>query len=501
MVKAAIFALDGAELGSARRSNQVKFPLPGHTEVDPEEVWWSVCATIQDAMAASGTTAGEIVGISATGHGNGLYAVDRAGRPILPGIISTDRRAAAIGPEWHADGRGCAAEAAIMQRFWPGQTLSLLGWFDRHRPGVLDRAAALFGSKDYVRGRLTGELSTDITEAAVSGLADLRTDGYATSLFQDLGFGQIIARLPPIRPSFEVAAGLSAEAATATGLVAGTPVIRGLTDVVACAVASGVASPDTMSVVAGTFSINQTLHRNPRRSPAPTLQVPYPIDNLFLATECSATSASNLEWVCRTLLPAEAAEERARGRSIYDLCGDWVGGALGRANDILFLPFLFGGPGDAPAGLIGLTASHDRADVIRAVFEGIAFAHKLDADRLMTGPDAASPSLVRLAGGAARSPIWPQIFADVLGRVVEVPTGGELGARGAAMSVAVGLGQLPSMAIAVDKMVGVARRYTPDPGRETAYGVKFSRFAATVAALGSAASVPIPAMDRVEHVR
>ena len=169
--------------------------------------------------------------------------------------------------------------------------------------------------------------------------------------------------------------------------------------------------------------------------------------------------------------------------------------------DILFRRFVLAGPAGAPAGLSGLTAGHDRADVIRAVFEGIAFAHKLDADRLMTGPDAASPSVVRLAGGAARSTVWPQIFADVLGRVVEVPTGGELGARGAAMSVAVGLGQLPSMAAAVHSMAGIARRYTPDPARQAAYGAKFARFAATVAALGSAASVPTPAMDKVEHVR
>ena len=315
MAKAAVFALDGAELGSARRPNQVTFALPGHTEVDAEEVWRSVCAAIQDAMAASGTVAGDIVGISATGHGNGLYAVDRAGKPILPGIISTDRRAAATGAGWHAAGHGRAAEAAIMQRFWPGQTLCLLGWFDCHCPGALDRAAALFGSKDYIRGRLTGELSTDITDAAVSGLADLRTGEYAAALFDELGFGRIIAQLPPIRPSFEVAARLSAEAATATGLVAGTPVVRGLTDVVACAVASGVASPEAMSVIAGTFSISQTLHRSPRRRPAPMLQIPYPIDGLFLATECSATSASNLEWVCRTLLRAAAAEPPAGGRA------------------------------------------------------------------------------------------------------------------------------------------------------------------------------------------
>ena len=377
MAKAAVFALDGTELASARQPNRVTFPEPGHTEVDAEEMWQSACGAVRRALAASGVQPEDVIGVSTTGHGNGLYAVDASGRPVGAGIISTDSRADVIGRDWIAEGHGPAAEAVIMQRFWPGQTLPLLGWFARHRPAAFDRATALVASKDYVRARLTGDLSTEITEAAVSGLADLRAGTYAASLFERFGFAHLAEKLPPIRPSLEVAAAVSAEAAAATGLRPGTPVVRGVTDVVACALASGVDSPRTMSVITGTFSINQTLHREPRRSRAPVLQVPYPTGDLFLATECSATSASNLEWLFRTMLDAEAARAMAANRSIYDLCGEWVNEALERGNDILFLPFLFGGPDGAPAGLLGLKASHTLADVMLAVFEGVTFAHKL----------------------------------------------------------------------------------------------------------------------------
>ncbi len=484
LVKAAVFALDGTEVANARHPNRVSFPEPGHTEVDAEEMWSSACRAIRAALDASGTAPGDILGVSTTGHGNGLYAVDATGSPVMPGIVSTDSRAAATGADWRAAGLASVAEAIVMQRFWPGQTLSLLGWLARNRPGTLDRAATLFGgSKDYIRSRLTGEVSTEITEAAGSGLVDLATGRYAETLFDHLGLKGLAAKLPLLAPSLDVGGTIIAGAAAATGLRQGTPVVRGFTDVVACAVASGVTSPDVLSVIAGTFSINQTLHRSPRRSRAPVLQMPFPIDGLYLATECAATSASNLEWLCRTLLDAETARAAARGRSIYEVCGEWVEAALPRPNDILFLPFLFGGPDGAPAGLIGLRASHDAADVMRAVFEGIAFAHRLDVDKLMTGPDAATPGVVRLAGGAARSPIWPQIFADVLDLPVEVTVGSELGALGAAMSVAATLGPATSLGDAVTRMVKVARRFTPDPRRAEMYRTKFKRFEAVTQAL------------------
>ena len=487
MAKAAVFELDGREVASDRRPNQVLFPEPGYTEVDAEALWQAACAAIRGVLDKSGTAATDIIGVSTTGHGNGLYAVDRDGMPVMPGIISTDSRAATIAAEWMRLGHGAVAEPVIMQRFWPGQTLALLGWFKRHRPDALERAAAVFGSKDYLRARLTGELATEITEAAVSGLAALDTGDYAYGLFETLGFGDLAPKLPPIRPSLAVGGTVTARAAAETGLLEGTPVVRGLTDVVACAVASGITSPETMAIIAGTFSVNETLHVRPRRSHAPMLQMPYPIGGYFIATECSATSASNLEWICRTILQAEGERALQQGRSIYDVCGDLVQKALARPNnDILFFPFLFGGPDGALAGLLGLKASHDLADVMRAVFEGIAFAHKLDIDRLQRGHDAAMPTIGRLAGGAAKSTIWPQIFANVLGLRIEVPSCTEVGAQGAALSVATTLGLHPSLEAAVHHMVRIERRYEPDPARHARYQTKFARFAALAAAMAAA---------------
>jgi L-xylulokinase len=478
MAKAALFDLNGHEIASDRRSNEVRFPKAGHTEIDAENLWSAVCEAVRGVIDKSGVDPERIEGVSTTGHGNGLYAIDKALRPAIPGIISTDSRAAETMADWSARGLESVAEQTILQRFWSGQTLPLLGWFKANEPRALDRAVALLGSKDYVRARLTGEVSSEITEAAVSGLADLRAGAYTADLFGKLGLADMLAKLPPIERSLEIGGRVTAEAASKTGVPEGTPVVRGLTDVVACAVASGVLTPDHISIIAGTFSVNQTLHASPKRNTAPMLQMPYPIGGQYLASECSATSASNLEWVCRTLLRAEGEKARGQGKSIYDVCGELVATALARPrNGILFFPYLFGGPAGAPAGFVGLQASHDLADVMRAVFEGVAFAHRLDIERLRRGPDGASPTIGKLSGGAARSAIWPQIFADVLNLRIETTACNELGALGAAMSTATALGAYGSLEEAVSRMTRLERSFEPNSARVEFYERKFVRFA------------------------
>ncbi len=232
--------------------------------------------------------------------------------------------------------------------------------------------------------------------------------------------------LPPIGPSCEVVGGISAKTAALTGLLEGTPVVRGVVDVTAAALSSGLTRPDEMSVVAGTFSINSTLHATPRQSLAPFLQTPYPLGG-YLATEGAATSASNLEWMVKTLLSHGGALPLEQAASIYDVINTAVQRKLGKPREALFFPFLFGGPDGAPAGLLGMTADYSFDDIMHAVFEGIVFAHKVDIDRLLSGNDAARPQVIRLAGGASRSELWSEMFADILGLPVEVPN--RLGTR------------------------------------------------------------------------
>ncbi|MGB8811990.1 MAG: FGGY-family carbohydrate kinase [Paracoccaceae bacterium] len=485
MTKAALFSLDGRELACARRKNVMLFPAPGCTERDANRMWAAACEAVQEVLMVSGKSAADVAAVSVAGYGSGLYLLDRNGDPIRPGIVSTDSRAAALVAEWQAAGLTDSVEPMIQQRVWPGQSLVLLGWLLRHEPDVLSRTHTISFCKDYLRGKLCGDQSTDPTDAGIAGLIDVNTATYATEAFHLLGLQDWLPKLPPIRPSAEVVGGVSAQAARLTGLLQGTPVVRGAVDVSSAAIASGVKSPDTMSVVAGTFSINSTLHTTPRTSVMPFIQSPYPLGG-FIATEGAATSASNLEWFVKTLLGHPLVPQTPSASSdLYDMVNAAVTRRVGQPRDALFFPYLFGGPSGAPAGLMGMTADYSFDDIMLAIFEGIGFAHKVDIDRLLSGPDAAKPRLIRLAGGASRSPVWSDIFADVLNCPIEVPEGSELGALGVSILAAKAIGAYDSLDAAQTAMTRIARRHDPDPARAAPHLAKYPRYRNISAALST----------------
>lgn len=483
MTKAALFDLEGRELGCERRANVMTFPAPGQTERDPDAMWNAACAAIRDLLTSTGTAPDDVAAVSASGYGSGLYVVDRHGDPVRPGIGSTDTRSLSLIAEWQSQGLADACAARLNQRLWPGQSLALLGWLTRHEPGLLDRAHAILFCKDFLRGRLSGTISTDPTDAGISGLLDITTGTYAEDVLDMLGLSGWADRMPLIHPGCSVQGGVTDAAARLTGLRAGTPVVQGLLDVAASSLASGVTNEGQLSVVAGTFSINSTVHRRPRTSTLPFLQCAFPAGDSYLATEGAATSASNFEWFCKQLLTAEGLGGTGSGHAVYDLCNGLVHAAMAGSNGILFFPFLFGGPGGAPAGLLGMRADHALGDVLRGIYEGIAFAHRWDIDVLLSGADAAKPSVARLAGGASRSPIWGQIFADTLALPVETMEGSEMGAKGVAIASAVAIGAYPDVKTAVAAMARTAKRVEPSPVRVEELARKYERYAAVHRAL------------------
>ena len=485
MTKAALFDSAGQELACERRPNRMLFPKPGHTERDPEGMWEAAAKAVHALLETTGTDAADVAAVSVSGYGSGIYVVDRAGKAVRPGVVSTDSRAADLVETWRREGRVDRNEPRIQQRIWAGQAITLMAWLQAHEPETFENTATVLMCKDFLRMRLCGDRSTDPTDGGIAGFIDVNTSDYSEAMLDDLGLAAWRPKLPPIRPSVDVAGTITREASAATGLKEGTPVVRGVVDVVGSSLASGVTEPHQLSMVAGTFSINSTLHKVPRLSVMPFQQMPYPIEGWILATEGSATSASNFEWFCRNVLDGETARAVAGGRSIYDVCNELVAGALSRDNDILFLPYLFGSPDGAPAGLIGMQASSNLGDLIRAIFEGVAFAHRTDIERLLSGSDAAQTASIRLAGGASRSRVWAQLFANALGLPIEVTEGSELGARGAAICAAVAVGLHGNVREAVGKMVRVASRFEPDHERHAYYSRKYRRFRETSMALGA----------------
>ena len=256
--------------------------------------------------------------------------------------------------------------------------------------------------------------------------------------------------------------------------------VRGVYDVIGCALATGVEHSRQVAAVAGTFSIHSTLHRKPSLNPLPTIQTPYPVAGQIMATIATPTSASNLEWFCKTMMTAQAEQARKAGLSIYEVCNDLVAGTMHGDNRIQFFPFLYDGPRGAPAGFAGLTASTSMADLLRAIYEGVVFAHRSDLTYLLSGPDSARPNVIRFAGGPSRSAVWAQMFADALGLPVEITNGTELGAKGGAICAAVAIGAHSDISEAMRNMVTVQKRFEPDPVRAGVLTKKYEEYRAAI---------------------
>ena len=494
MVKVTLFDAAGEEIACEHRPNRMNFPHPGWTERDPDAMWRNAAAAVKTLIERSGVDPRDIAVVTASGYGAGLFLIDSAGEVVRPGLGSTDSRALGLIEEWRRSGVAARLSDAIQQGIWPGQTAALLGWFQLHEPETLARTAHVMPCKDFLRFRLTGEISTDPTDAGCAGTMDVGGGRHAVEALRDAGLGAWVSRLPEIGPATEIAGRITGAAAALTGLAAGTPVARGVYDVVGCSLASGLRHTDQLGVVAGTFSINSTLHATPCLDPRPTLQCPYPVGGLYLATIATPTSASNLEWLCKTMLQAEADKALQAGRSIYEVCSDLVEQALERESGAMFLPYLFGGPDGVPGALVGLTAGAGLSDVLRAVFEGIVLAHRTDIDYLLGGPQSARPTRAVLAGGPSKSNVWSQMFADAVGLPMTVANGSEFGAKGAAMCGAVAVGLQPDLGAAMTAMTRVARSYQPDAGRTARLGRQHQRYLRMSRQLseGWAPSVPEP---------
>lgn len=470
--KAVIFDLAGRELAAASQPAPASFPRPGWVERDMGALWRSTAAAIRTAILAAGVSPAQIAAVGGCGHGNGLYLLDRSGAPLRPGVVSTDTRAAAIVAGWRDDGTLARLWPRTLQRPYAGQPPALLRWLKEHEPETYACIGAVLLVKDYIRHRLTGELASDITDMGATGLLDQISGRYSAELLAAYGIPEVEGALPPVLGSAQRAGTVSRAAAAETGLRAGTPVVAGMFDVSACALGSGVLEPGQVCIVAGTWSINAVAGERPLADERLFLDARYTPER-WLTIEASPTSAANLEWVVRELCAEERAAAEERGLSPFALCGEQVAALPPGGSGLIFHPFLYGSnllPA-ARAGLYGLAGWHTRAHVLRAVFEGVAFSHLSHLETLRAA--GARLESARLSGGAARSPVWAQIFADALDLPVEVLEGEEFGARGAAICAGVSVGAYASLAEAA-RAAAPARSYRPDPAATARYRAAYA---------------------------
>ncbi len=473
-IKAVLFDVGGREIASSKRSTPMDAPGPGFTERDMEILWRMNCEAVRETIEKSGVAPAAIVGVSFSGHGKGLYLWGKDEKPARPGIVSTDSRAYAYVERWNRDGTAARAFDLTCQSVLACQPVALIKWLMDNEPDAVARTKWVFGVKDYVRYRMTGEAWGEITDLSGSGLVNLKTASYDDEILELFALLDIKGKLPPLTYSSAFCGKVTGACARLTGLMEGTPVAAGLFDIDACAIAMNVTDEENLAAIAGTWSINEYISRAPVMDRSVKMNSLYCLPGYYLVEECSPTSASNQEWFVGQFL-AELAEKEGKG--LYEVANELVRGIGPNDQRIVFLPYLYGGCDDAraSAAFVGLNPSHTRAHMLRAVYESIIFGHKMHISRLLKSKKQ-PPRAVRLAGGVVNAPEWVQMFADILGLPVETIAVKELGALGAAMTAAVAAGEYAGLEEAARAMVKVDRVFTPNAQYKEIYESKYRAF-------------------------
>lgn len=415
--KASLFAADGYPLASQVSAYPTAYARPGWAEQNPEDWWASVCEATAGLLASSKHSAEDIAAVSFSGQMMACLPVDPAGIPLRPALIWADSRAEEEA-RWLAERVGGERVYAVTgHRASASYTAAKALWLRAHEPEVWARTAHLLQAKDYVAYRLTGEYATDYSDASGTNLFDLEGRAWSVEIADAIGLD--LGLLPAARPSATVIGTVSARAAVETGLRPGTPVVIGGGDGACATAGAGVVGPGDAYCYLGSSSWIAYVSRAPLLDPAQRTFTFAHLDPAYLfPTGTMQAAGASFDWLERLL--------RGGGEGVlYDALEAGAGDVPPGANGLLFLPYLLGerSPHWNPRArgvFLGLTMSHGRAEMARAVLEGVALNLRLilDAFREQGAPIQA----LRLIGGGARSAVWRQILADALGLPLLLPT-------------------------------------------------------------------------------
>ncbi len=440
----------GRVLAVAAQEYAVDTPRPGWAEQSPELWMQAVVNTMRRAVTLAGVAPESVQAIGLSGQMHGTVCLGARGDALRPAIIWADQRAAAqVADVYRRIGRVQLA-AWTANPLATGFMLATWLWLREHEPQTEQATAYFLLPKDYVRYRLTGEIGTELSDAASTLLFDTAGRRWSAPLLDALGLDA--GRLPPVHPSVAVAGGLCAEMAAVTGLLPGTPVIQGGSDQALQALGHGVIAPGVMSSTIGTGGQVFAPTAHPAADPDLRLHCfCHVLPDMWHFESAMLAAGLSLKWLRDTLLPEMTYQDLA------DAAQTVPPGAEG----LFFLPYLAGErtphmDPQARGGFVGLTLRHTRAALARAVMEGVVFGMRQGID-LMRALGVRAERIVA-SGGAAQHPLWLQLQADCFAVPIYRTATVEAAATGAALLAGVGVGLYADAAEAVRRAV----RWLPD---------------------------------------
>ncbi len=448
--KATLFSGEGVRVASRTESYPTDFRDGSRAEQNPEDWWRAVCDSTQALLAAAHIDAADIAVVALSGQMMGCTPVDARGHALRPSMLYCDQRATREADELLERIDPAEFYRICGHRVSAAYTLEKIMWLRRHEPDVFSRMRKALCAKDYINARLTGVIATDYSDASGTNAFDLNTFTWSEKILE---LAEIdIALMPEAVESAAIIGAVTQSAARATGLRAGTPVAAGGGDGSAAGVGVGCVRPGSAYNCLGSSSWIAMTVKEPLVDPQMrTMNWAHCVPGYLHPSGTMQTAGSSFKWMAEQVCPSELREAAAAGVPPYALIDALVAGVPPGANGLLFMPYMQGertpwwNP-DARGAFLGLQLASTRADMMRAVMEGVALNLALIADIFRAHLPIET---LTLAGGGAGSPVMRQMLADACDcRVRPLVCADEATSTGAAIIGGVACGLFESFAVA-----------------------------------------------------
>ena len=452
--RALIINEQGRVIGSATEEHApFASPQIGWAEQAPDDWWRASGVAIGKALIGANLTGSDIACVGFSGQMHGAVMLDEKDQVVRPALIWCDVRTE---PQCDFLNQKLGAERLIQltcNPALPNFTATKFLWVQQHEPENWKRVRSVMLPKDYVRFRMTGDRAIDVADASGTLLLDVANRRWSSEMLQAAEIDDRL--LPKLYESPDVCGKVSDDGAAATGLQPGTPVVAGAGDQAAGATGMGIVAPGAVSATIGTSGVVFATTDRPALDPKGRLHTfCHAIPGRWHVMGVTQSAGLSLRWL-RDILSC------GLNKLDYDQMTAEAASVRPGSDGLLWTPYLMGErtphlDGEARAALVGLTASHTRAHIVRAVLEGVAFSLR---DSFTIFDEMKIPVRnIRLGGGGARSDLWRQIQADVYGHPVEIVEAEEGAAYGAAILAGVGAGVWTSVDSACDSVVRVSTR-------------------------------------------
>ncbi len=478
--KATLIDVSGRSVASTFEGYATAYPQPNWAEQDADDWQRALINSTRRLLTQSAIDPRQIAVVSFSGHMQGALLVDEMGRPLRPAIIWADQRATAEAAHIAQAGGGEDAVYRLTgHRVSAAYTAAKVLWIKNHQPQMYHRARWVLQPKDYAAYLLTGQVATDYSDASGTQLFDLEHRRWSRELIDALGLSAHL--LPDALPSTTVVGRVTPEAARVTGLTAGTPVVIGGGDGACATVGSGAIQEGDAYTYIGSSSWLALSARHPLLDPEQRIVTFAHLDPALCFSLGNMQAAGGaFDWLDRLF------NCRPDAGPAYSELDEMAASVAPGAGGVLCLPYLLGERSPhwnphARAAFVGLSMAHGRAEMARAVLEGVAFNLRWILDVLRS--QGARVHRMCVIGGGARSAVWRQILADLYGIPLLRPhLDVTATALGAAIAGGIGVGLFADFSV-VGRLIEVVQAESPVPDHVLRYAALYLLFQQTYSAL------------------